>query len=112
MSALSLPEPAGLPGTPAAADFSGRTILVVLAHPDDESLACGGTIARLADAGARIVLLCASRGEKGSVSDPALLASEDLARVRARELHEAAKILGIAEVVIYEHPDGDLRWAE
>src|SRR5438045_2503656 len=112
MSALSLPEPAGLPGTPAAADFSGRTILVVLAHPDDESLACGGTLARLADAGARIVLLCASRGEKGSVTDRALIVNDDLAVARVHELHEAAKVLGIAELLIFEHPDGDLRWAD
>src|SRR5512137_1049928 len=93
-------------------DFSGRTILVVFAHPDDESLACGGTIARLADAGARVVLLCASRGEKGSVSDPALVAQDDLGNVRVHELHAAAKVLGIAEVLIFEHPDGDLRWAD
>lgn len=93
-------------------DFSGRTILFVLAHPDDESLACGGTIARLSDAGARIVLMCASRGERGSVSDQSLVASEDLASVRSHELHEAAKILGIAEVLIFAHPDGNLRWAD
>src|SRR5512135_1815778 len=98
----ALPEP----------DFSGRTILVVFAHPDDESLACGGTIARLADAGARVILLCASRGEKGSVSDPALVAGGDLGSVRTRELREAAKILGIAEVLVFAHPDGDLRWAD
>jgi LmbE family N-acetylglucosaminyl deacetylase len=96
----------------AVPDFSGRTILVVLAHPDDESLACGGTLARLADAGARIVLLCATRGEKGSVSDRALVANGDLGSVRSRELREAAKILGIAEVLILAHPDGDLRWAD
>jgi LmbE family N-acetylglucosaminyl deacetylase len=93
-------------------DCSGRTILVVFAHPDDESLACGGTIARLADAGARVVLLCASRGEKGSVSDRALIANDDLATVRTRELHEAAGVLGIADVLIFEHPDGSLRWAD
>ena len=90
----------------------GRTVLVVLAHPDDESLACGGTLARLADLGAHIVLLCASRGENGSVSDPALVANGDLASVRSQELHDAAKVLGIAEVLIFEHPDGDLRWAD
>ena len=95
-----------------APHFFGRTILAVLAHPDDESLACGGTLARLSDAGARVVLLCASRGERGSVSDSTLVANGDLGSIRSQELHEAAKILGIAEVLILQHPDGDLRWAE
>ena len=98
--------------SPSAPDLAGRTFLVVFAHPDDESIACGGTLARLADAGARVVLICASRGEKGSISDRALLDGHELGSVRARELHDAASVLGISEVVLYEHPDGDLRWAE
>jgi N-acetyl-1-D-myo-inositol-2-amino-2-deoxy-alpha-D-glucopyranoside deacetylase len=91
-----------------------RTVLAVFAHPDDESLACGGTLARLADAGVRVVLLCASRGESGPVSDAALIASRDLAAVRSDELRAAAHTLGIADadVLIGEHPDGDLRWAD
>src|SRR5215468_9300417 len=97
---------------PGAPDVAGRTILAVFAHPDDESLACGGTLARLADAGARVVLICASRGEKGRVSDPALVSNGNLASVRSRELDDAARILGIDEVVIFDHPDGDLRWAD
>ncbi len=103
MSASSPPDPP---------DFTGRTILIVFAHPDDESIACGGTLARLADAGARLVLLCASRGERGGVSDPALVAHDTLATVRSRELQEAARVLGIGEVIICDHPDGDLRWAD
>jgi LmbE family N-acetylglucosaminyl deacetylase len=93
---------------------SGRTILAVFAHPDDESLACGGTLARLADAGARVVLLCASRGESGSVIDQSLVDARDLGCVRADELREAARTLGISDVdvLIGNHPDGDLRWAD
>ena len=90
--------------------MEGRTVLAIFAHPDDESLACGGTLARLADAGARIVLMCASRGEAGSISDPALVPDGDLGRARERELREAAAILGVAEVIVMNHPDGDLRW--
>jgi LmbE family N-acetylglucosaminyl deacetylase len=96
----------------ADTDLTGRTVLGVFAHPDDESLACGGTLARLADAGARVVLLCASRGRKGSVSDHALVPDDDLGRVRAEELQAAAAVLGVAEVMIFDHPDGDLHWAD
>ena len=90
--------------------LAGRTVLGIFAHPDDESLACGGTLARLADAGARVVVLCATRGEAGSISDPALVPHGDLGRVRERELRDAAAVLGVADVIVLDHPDGDLRW--
>jgi LmbE family N-acetylglucosaminyl deacetylase len=98
------------PSDPGEPRLDGRTVLAVFAHPDDESLACGGTLARLADGGVRVVLLCASRGERGSVSDPALVPDGDVGAVRTRELHEAARILGIRDVLVMNHPDGDLRW--
>jgi LmbE family N-acetylglucosaminyl deacetylase len=91
--------------------LAGRTVLAVFAHPDDESLACGGTLARLSDAGVRVVLFCASHGERGSIGDPALVAGHSLAEVRANELREAASVLGAADVILLDHPDGDLRWA-
>jgi N-acetyl-1-D-myo-inositol-2-amino-2-deoxy-alpha-D-glucopyranoside deacetylase len=90
---------------------AGQTVLAVFAHPDDESLACGGTLARLADAGAHVVLVCASHGESGSISDAALVPDGDLGRVRVAELREAAAVLGIAELLVFDHPDGQLRWA-
>jgi LmbE family N-acetylglucosaminyl deacetylase len=82
----------------------------VFAHPDDESLACGGTLARLSDGGTRVVLMCASRGERGGPGGP--VRSDDLGRARSEEMREAAAALGIADVVVLDHPDGDLRWAE
>jgi LmbE family N-acetylglucosaminyl deacetylase len=99
---------------PPAGDgaLARRVLLAVFAHPDDESLACGGTLARAADAGARVALLCASRGERGSVGDPALVPDGNLGAVRANELREAAGVLGLSEVTILDHPDGDLRWAD
>jgi LmbE family N-acetylglucosaminyl deacetylase len=96
----------------SAVDVKERTVLAVFAHPDDESLACGGTLARLSDAGAHVVLLCASYGRRGWISDPALVPEGDLGRVREAELREAAKTLGVAEVIMCDHPDGDLRWAD
>jgi LmbE family N-acetylglucosaminyl deacetylase len=99
-------------GGGADASLAGRTILAVFAHPDDESLACGGTLARAADAGAHVIVFCASRGERGSISDAALVPDGDLGSARARELREAAAVLGVAEVMICSHPDGELRWTE
>ena len=103
---------AGDAGSRDAGSLAGRTIVVVLAHPDDEALACGGTLARAVDAGAHVVLVCASRGELGSVSDPALAPGGDLASARARELTASARTLGATEVVQLAHPDGYLRWTD
>src|SRR3954466_9614194 len=101
-----------VPDASLARPLAGRTVLGIFAHPDDESLACGGTLARLADAGARVVLMCASRGEAGSLCDPSLVPEGDnLACVRVRELNDAAAVLGISDVIILDHPDGDLRWS-
>jgi N-acetyl-1-D-myo-inositol-2-amino-2-deoxy-alpha-D-glucopyranoside deacetylase len=94
------------------ADLTGATVMAVLAHPDDEALACGGTLARLAEDGARVVIVCASRGELGSLSDPALVTGRDLAAVRAEELEASARVLGASEVVQLGHADGCLRWSD
>jgi LmbE family N-acetylglucosaminyl deacetylase len=90
--------------------IAGQTILAVFAHPDDESLACGGTIARLADAGARVIVICASRGERGSHTGP--VSDDSLGRTRGAEIRAAARTLGVAELILLNHPDGDLRWCE
>ena len=91
-------------------DALGSVVLAVFAHPDDESLACGGTLARLADEGAHVVVVCASHGERGSNEGPVQDAA--LACERAHEMREAARALGAAEVHLWSHPDGDLCWAE
>ncbi len=89
--------------------LAGHTLLAVLAHPDDESIACGGTLAMLAELGVRVVLLCASRGERGALSGPAR--DDRLGTIRARELLDASTCLGVSDVVLLNHPDGELRWA-
>jgi LmbE family N-acetylglucosaminyl deacetylase len=87
-------------------------LLAVFAHPDDESLACGGTLARCAEAGVEVTLVCATRGEAGSI-DPALGADRaSLGALREAELHCAAQILGLHEVVVLGHRDGMLTWTD
>src|SRR5581483_3868913 len=87
---------------------SGPTLLAVFAHPDDESYLCGGTLARYAAAGVRIVLLCATRGAAGEIADTGLASPETLAGVREAELRAAASLLGVAEVRLLDYPDGAL----
>jgi LmbE family N-acetylglucosaminyl deacetylase len=85
-------------------------VLAVFAHPDDESLACGGTLARLSDAGVHVVVMCASHGERGS--NDGTYHNGALACERARELAEAAAALGVHELILFDFPDGNLRWSQ
>jgi LmbE family N-acetylglucosaminyl deacetylase len=72
------------------------TVIFFHAHPDDEAIATGGTMASLAAAGHRVVLVTATRGELGEVADDVLRPGESLGDRRAVELAEAATILGTA----------------
>jgi LmbE family N-acetylglucosaminyl deacetylase len=66
------------------------------AHPDDEAIATGGTMARMAADGHRVVLITATGGELGEVPDGYLDPGETLAERRARELEAACAALGVA----------------
>ena len=70
---------------------SARSILAVFAHPDDESLACGGTLARLASAGFRVIVVSATHGERGGPIDTRK--DDELGHARALEIREAAAAL-------------------
>ncbi len=89
--------------------LDGRLILAVFAHPDDESLACGGTLARLADCGATVVVMSASHGERGGPTGP--VRDDALGRKRAVELQNAVRVLGVSRLIVWDHPDGDMRWS-
>jgi len=85
-------------------------VLAVFAHPDDESLLAGGTLAACARAGLDVGLLSLTRGELGEIADPALATRDDLAAVRAGELEAAGRILGASWTECLEFPDGSLQW--
>jgi LmbE family N-acetylglucosaminyl deacetylase len=90
-------------------------LLAVFAHPDDESLAMGGTIARYAHAGVDVSLVCATRGEWGIISDPTLATRENLGEVREEELRAACRVLGISRLHFLDCPDSDVNhtdWPE
>lgn len=72
------------------------TLLAIFAHPDDEAFGCGGTLARAVAEGLQVELICATRGEAGKVTDPALGDVKDVGRLREKELRTACRALGIA----------------
>jgi LmbE family N-acetylglucosaminyl deacetylase len=82
------------------------TLVAFHAHPDDESLLMGGTIARAAAEGHRVVLVAATDGAAGLAS--AAGRAEELGRRRLAELERAAGVLGAARVVHLGFPDGAL----
>jgi LmbE family N-acetylglucosaminyl deacetylase len=86
-------------------------VLAVFAHPDDESLLAGGTLAACAQAGLEVGLLSLTRGELGEIADPALATRDELAAVRARELEAAGRALGASWTECLDFPDGSLEWA-
>lgn len=88
-------------------DLHGRTVLVVHAHPDDEAIFTGITMRRLADAGARVVLVTATLGELGEARVP-LAPGETMAQRRVAELEQAAELLGVQRVVLLGHRDSGL----
>jgi LmbE family N-acetylglucosaminyl deacetylase len=83
-------------------------ILLIFAHPDDESFVAAGLSRRYADSGAEIALITATRGEAGSRGDPPLCTVEELPSVREAELRAAATTLGIADVQILGYRDQHL----
>ncbi|HET9441934.1 MAG TPA: PIG-L family deacetylase, partial [Acidimicrobiales bacterium] len=65
------------------------------AHPDDEAILTAGTMARASEAGHRVVLVLATRGELGEVAEELAASPEAVAELREREVAEAARILGV-----------------
>jgi N-acetyl-1-D-myo-inositol-2-amino-2-deoxy-alpha-D-glucopyranoside deacetylase len=85
--------------------------MVITAHPDDEVLIAGGTLAACAAAGVPTEVVCLTRGEEGPISDPVLSTRENLPEVRATELRAACSELGVGRVSCYRRQDGNLPWS-
>src|ERR1041385_6815995 len=79
------------------------SLLVALAHPDDE-LFHGGMLAHLAERGARVTLVCATDGEAGK-AHPSVGPVDDLGALRVAELRRSCERLGIQEPVLLRFHD-------
>jgi len=82
--------------------------MFVGAHPDDESFGPGGTLAKYAAAGAKVVYACATRGEAGTVDRRYARASATVAEMRWAELECAGRELGLAAVVPLGYRDSGM----
>lgn len=80
--------------------------LVVIPHPDDGEGGCGGTIAKWIANGTKVYYLLCTDGSRGT--DDLTMEPSKLSRIRETEQENAAKILGVEEVVYLRHPDGEL----
>ena len=96
----SVPGSGPLVGLPAF-----RRVLVLAAHPDDESIGCAGTVALLADSGAQVTMVFATDGE-ATIGSP--LGRSETGVRRAAEARAACEALGVSDVRFLHHPDGGL----
>src|SRR3954453_16502314 len=84
------------------------TIVFFHAHPDDEAIATGGTMARAAREGHRVVLVSATRGELGEHAPDSLAPGEELVDRRVAELHAAAEELGVDRIEFLGYRDSGM----
>lgn len=95
------------PAAAPAGRLAGRAVLVLNAHPDDESIFTAVAVRRLADQGARVVLVTATCGELGERFTP-LDPGESLRARRLAELTHAADVLGARKVVTLGRRDSGM----
>ncbi len=80
-------------------------VLAFFAHPDDETMLAGGTLALLARAGWQVHYLCATRGEGGEAGEPPLCKADELGQTRERELICAVQNLGGRSLTFLDYVD-------
>jgi LmbE family N-acetylglucosaminyl deacetylase len=88
-------------------------LMCILAHPDDETLGVGGTLAAYAAQGVETHVLTATRGQRGWFGDPDANPGLDaLGRIREAELRAATDTLGVTRLSLLDYVDGELDEAD
>ena len=82
-----------------------KTLLTVLAHPDDEAFGIGGSLAHAAASGHDVYLICATKGEAGKITHPDIAQDADRAALREAELNAACKALGVKPPIFLGYHD-------
>ena len=84
-------------------------LLLVLAHPDDESMGTGGLILRHTRNGVATHLVCATCGEAGWMGKPPGANPQNIVEIRTKELEDAAYALALSGVELWDYPDGGVQ---
>src|SRR4051812_489345 len=85
-----------------------NSLLVVVAHPDDETFGCGSLLLHAADAGVRTAVCCATRGDAGEWPEDLVLPPGGIAEQREAELRAAAAALGVSRVEVLDFLDSGM----
>jgi LmbE family N-acetylglucosaminyl deacetylase len=83
-------------------------VLGIFAHPDDETVCAGGTLAKYASAGADVRVVSLTRGGAGQIRNASAATRATLRAVRKKELDAAGVELGLLETRCLDYPDGGL----
>jgi N-acetylglucosamine malate deacetylase 2 len=89
-----------------------KKMLLVFAHPDDETFMCGALIPKYVKAGWEVDLICATKGEVGKTGIYEVSSPQELGEIRQKELEKAGALLGIHSITYLEYMDGSLREEE
>lgn len=89
---------------PLVPDEDFRSVLCVVAHPDDMEYGASAAVARWVDAGADVAYLLLTHGEAGMPLPP-----EETARIRTGEQEAACAVVGVTSLTMLHHPDGVLQ---
>ena len=84
------------------------SVLCIFAHPDDEAFGSGGTLAGLVRKGHKVTTVCATNGDVGEISDPALATPENLWQVRQEEMRRAMTVMGVTDVRFLGYRDSGM----
>jgi len=85
-----------------------RRLLVVLAHPDDESFGMGGTLARYANEGSEVTLVCTTNGDLGTVEPQFLRGHDSIASLRRSEIQCAVEALNVEDLIMLGYRDSGM----
>jgi LmbE family N-acetylglucosaminyl deacetylase len=86
----------------------GKRLLIVTAHPDDESYLASGTMLKNAAVGGKNFVFCATLGERGKAHLKRKATPAELKRIRGRELERVSAFLGVARLALGNIPDAEV----